>query len=174
MKYKAGDKFVVEIEKVEEEVANPYTLKLEGGECGNWICSEGFLNQLQKTACSGEEAWETAKQIMFAEEFTHDVLNEIFGTMNHYAIMRDYKPNEVKAKIDEWKKQKEEVKVGDVLRCGNNKCIVTRVSRFGVYVVWDDGSAGEHDIDKMYDYKKTGERIELDAIFEQLGGKKND
>lgn len=167
-KYKAGDKFIFEVAKVTDSEVDKYMINL--GEDISWFVDEEFLMQLKKTGCSGEEAWETAKQILFEKEFTHDILNEIFGTMNHYAIMRDLKPNEVRAKIDEWKKQKEEIKVGDVIQSkGDSKlkrAVVTRVNGRFLDILYDDGMSWR--VDKNL-HEKTGEHIDIEAVLKQLG-----
>lgn len=174
-KYKVGDKFITEIIAIE-----PYMLKLKNG--GDWIAYEDFLDQLQpmeaEAAMTAEEAWETAKQILFKEELSTSMLEEIFGTRNHFAIMRDFTPQEAKAKIEAWKKQKEEVKVGDVLKDFIGQfCIVTSVhdNLHQVSLLWKSGVVSTRSKDEIREsYEKTGEHIDLDAIFEQLGGKKND
>ena len=169
-KFKAGDKFILEVAKVTDSEVDKYMINLD--EDTSWFVDEEFLMQLQQTACSGEEAWETAKQILFEKEFTHDILNEIFGTMNHYAIMRDLKPNEVKAKIDEWKKQKEEIKVGDVLKGKDSKmqCVVTMVNGNTVELLWKDGLTGKKNFREISDqFEKTGQSLNIENVLQMLG-----
>ena len=171
-KYKVGDKFITEIIAVRKGI-EPYVLKLKDG--GDWIADENFLEQLQhmeaEQTMTAEEAWETAKQILFKEELSTSTLEEIFGTRNHFAIMRDFTPQEAKAKIEAWEKAKEEeIKVGDVLKCGNDLCVVTKVEEYELYVVWFDGSAGEQDVEGLLDcFEKTGARIDVENFLKLIG-----
>ena len=171
-KYKVGDKFITEIIAVRKGI-EPYMLKLKDG--GDWIADEAFLDQLQlmevEQTMTAEEAWETARQILFKEELFTPMLEEIFGTRNHFAIMRDFTPQEAKAKIDAWEKAKEEIKVGDVLqhKITKFKCVVTDADG-GFYVLWWNGEMGDLDEEETYgNFEKTGEHIDIESVLKQLG-----
>lgn len=175
-KYKVGDKFIVEVEGVRKN-AFPYIMKLKKGKYANWEAEEAFLDQLQPFECeltmTAEEVWELAKQIMFKSEFSATNLEEIFGTRNHFAIMRDFTPQEVKAMIDEWKKRKEEIKVGDVLQTdgGMYRCVVTQKGDDGIMVLYDDGDFDGVCFEEIgRDYKNTGEHIKLEKLFSKIKG----
>lgn len=169
MKYNIGDKFIIEIEGVKRDSVDGYSIKLKEGPVISWTLDNEILDQLQQTDCSGEAAWETAKKILFEKEFTHDVLNEIFGTMNLYAIMRDYAPHEAKAKIDEWKKQKEEVKVGDVVenKITGFRAVVTKVYGRELALLYDDGSFSKMD---KYEFVKTNGHLPFKELLEEIKG----
>lgn len=126
-----------------------------------------------KETMTAEEAWEIAKQILFDEGISTTELEEIFGTRNHYAVIRDYTPQEAKEKIDDWKKSKEEVEVGDVLKKKSNgdKCIVIKFNENRTFfVMFEDGSAGIYDEKRIQtDFKKTGKHIDIEAVLKQLG-----
>ena len=174
MKYKKGDKFIFEIENVKEHESTPYEMKLK--ECEDrgtifFAVTEDILDQLQKMeeaepTMTAEEAWETAKQIIFSEEISCEELEKIFGTRNHFAIMRDYAPQEAKAKIEAWKKAKEEIKVGDVVRLIDRKGVVYKLSGKTVWVMWNDACVGGYN---KAEFKKTGEHIDIEAVLKQLG-----
>lgn len=133
---------------------------------------EWLLKDDGEPTMTAEEAWETAKLILFDNGISNHELKEIFGTRNHFAIMRDHTPQEAKAKIEAWKKAEEEIKVGDVLKIKESKilCVVTRIEKYSMYIMWDDGSAGEKTHEVIHDvFKKTGEHIDIEAVLKKLG-----
>lgn len=172
MNYKKGDKFICEVAKVNEGNELAYEMRLKEGETSLWIVSDKFLDQLQPCTNSAEEAWETAKQILFEKEFTHDVLNEIFGTMNHYAIMRDLKPDEVKAKIEAWEKKKQ-IEVGCILKgkASGMQCIVTKVDGDAVELLWQDGLTGKKTVSEIAEqFEPTGRKLRIiEKLIKEIG-----
>ena len=177
MKYKVGDKFILEIEAVRKGL-NPYLYK-RGVDCEEYFVCEQFLDNLQpleeaEQAMTAEEAWETAKKILFKEELFRPVLEEIFGTRNHFAIMRDFTPQEAKVKIEAWEKTKYEIKVGDVLqnKRTKNKCVVTNTEILsgGALVMWYDGDFGDYDKEEIVEgFEKTGKHINIEPMLAMIG-----
>ena len=174
MKYKVGDKFIIEVEAVRKGL-NPYLYK-RGVDSEEYFVCEQFLDNLQpleeaEQRMTAEEAWETAKQILFKEELSTSMLEEIFGTRNHFAIMRDFTPQEAKAKIEAWEK-KVEIKVGDVLlhELSGCKCVVIQKDDFRITVLWDKGNFSYYypeDLEEMFE--KTGENLDIESMLKQLG-----
>ena len=120
-----------------------------------------------------EAAWELARKITCLPingGFTQNEFEEIFG----YDCIPDifkYTYPEVAAKVAEWEKGKEEIKVGDVLEGiydNEVKCIVTNLCPDNMaYLVFDDGTAGIYELDNL---KKTGRHIDIDSFLKKIGG----
>lgn len=180
-KYKVGDSFIVKIKGVRKDSKYPYVLKHDTDDGGGWSVNEVFLNNLDMqvngvdVACynkGAEEAWEIAKQIMFEEKITSAELDKIFGTRNHFAIMRDYTPQGAKAKIEAWEKEKE-IKVGDVLKHKptGKKCVVVQHEKDSdkSMLLWADGDCDDYYNDEIECYyEKTGEHIDIEVVLKQL------
>lgn len=122
-----------------------------------------------------EEAWKLAQKLVLFEEdggFGVDELKEIFETQYWTdAFLLSY--SEAIAKVEAWKKKKEEICVGDVLLSNEtgNKCIVTRISNEVVTTLWNDGSCGDRPKDFVRGrFKKIG-HIDVDTWLAQIGGK---
>ena len=120
-----------------------------------------------------EAAWELAKKITCLPingGFTQNEFEEIFG----YDCIPDifkYTYPEVIAKVAEWEKEKEEIKVGDILEdiADNNvKCVVVKpYSSNMAYLVFSDGSAGLNELDNL---RKTGKHTDIDSFLKQISG----
>lgn len=117
------------------------------------------------------EAWELASEIILLGGYTSDDLEEIFNCSSYHKVMKDFTYPEAAAKVEEWKKAKEEIKDGDVLEGiydNNIKCIVTSLCHYNMaYLVFDDGTTGVYDLDN---FKKTGRHIDIDSFLKQIGG----
>lgn len=200
-KYKVGDKFVVEIDKVLSDVNSPFIgselYRIKG--FNSLVFDEFGLDKLDK--CFPEkttdeyddgyvdgkekgmdEAWETAKKIILSEDVEHysyEELEEIFGDVQRYGVpgyevFRTLTPQEAKAKIEEWEETKK-IRVGDVVTdtSNNRNYIVTGIKQ-------DNNSTwyallseiGLTINTKACTLKKTGRHIDIQSILEQIGGKK--
>ena len=86
-------------------------------------------------------------------------------------VLNNYTYPEAAAKVAEWEKAKEEIKVGDVLEdmaSSKVKCVITNIYPSNMaYLVFSDGSAGIHELENM---KKTGRHIDIDSFLKQIGG----
>ena len=125
-------------------------------------------------AVGQNEAWELAKKINCQPingGFKRSEFEEIFGYDYISDIFKKYTYTETAAKIAEWKKAKEEIKVGDVLEGiydSNIKCVATNLYPSNMaYLVFDDGTTGVCNLD---DFKKTGRRMDIDGFLKQIGG----
>ena len=120
-----------------------------------------------------EAAWELARKIVLNNGYSGYDLHEIFNCCGSHQALEDFTYPEAVAKVAEWEKAKEEIKVGDILEDiydSNVKCTVTNLyPNNRAYLVFDDGTAGMHQIDNL---KKTGRNIDIDSFLKQIRGKK--
>ena len=120
------------------------------------------------------EAWELAKKIVddvWNGGYSEEKLKQIFGyAISQLCIVKNTY-SEAAAKVAEWEKAKEKIKVGDVLEGiydNEVKCIVTNLCPDNMaYLVFDDGTAGVYELDNL---KKTGRHIDIDSFLKQIGG----
>lgn len=118
------------------------------------------------------EAWELAKKIVddvWNGGYSEEKLKQIFGyAISQLCIVKNTY-QEAAAKVAQWEKAKEEIKVGDVLEGiydSNVKCIVTNLYPDNrAYLVFDDGTAGMNELDN---FKKTGRHIDIDSFLKQI------
>ena len=121
-----------------------------------------------------EAAWELAKKIILNDKgcYSGEELKEIFGYAYSQTLIRNYTYPEAAAKIAEWEKAKEEIKVGDVFQDDDgNNAIVTSIKGNTIYYMWDDGdtrSGFAEDVKKHF--TKTGRHIDIDSFLKQIGG----
>lgn len=120
------------------------------------------------------EAWELAREILFEAKqggMEDEKYKAIFGSGNPSAyVIKNHTYSEAAAKVVEWEKAKDEIKVGDVLEdmaSSKIKCVVTNIYPSNMaYLVFSDGSAGIHELENM---KKTGRHIDIDGFLKQIG-----
>lgn len=159
--YKVGDKFIVEILGVDSNLSAPYETALSRFTECQLRCIPQLVNGVDMDGYNEgtADAWEIAGLIckhvdyggLSAKEF-----NEIFNTSSISKVLEmPYK--EVKDKIEEWKKAKEEIKVGDVVNIKNNRNargIVFAIKGEWCSLAWSDGYCGSY---LATDIIKTGE-----------------
>ena len=114
-----------------------------------------------------EAAWELARKIVIQNGYSSCDLYEIFGTSDLQHVLENYTYPEAAAKVAEWEKAKEEIKVGDV------------VSREGLYGVvksvsddWLNGITASGISFQWLKRKctKTGRHIDINSFLKQIGG----
>ena len=194
MKYKQGEKMIVEITEVKE---NSYVLnkigevepmeakiRRQAAEITRLLAENKKLKEdfekskrvnLNMGRIAGQnEAWELARKITCQPingGFNRSEFEKIFGYGYISDIFEKYKYTEAAAKVAEWEKAKEEIKVGDVLEdmaSSKVKCVVTNIYPSNMaYLVFNDGSAGIHELENM---KKTGRHIDVDSFLKQIRG----
>ena len=134
------------------------------------VCTKQSVIE-QARAEGQNEAWELARKIVLANGYSDDDLYEIFNCCGVHQALKNFTYQEAAAKVEEWKKAKEEIKDGDVLEGiydNNIKCIVTSLCHYNMaYLVFDDGTTGICDLDI---FKKTGRHIDIDSFLKQIGG----
>ena len=121
-----------------------------------------------------ETAWELAKKITCQPingGFKRSEFEEIFGYDYISDIFKKYTYTEAAAKVAEWEKAKEEIKIGDILEGiydSDIKCVATNLYPNNMaYLVFDDGTAGMHKLDT---FKKTSRRMPIDSFLKQIRG----
>ena len=121
-------------------------------------------------------AWELARKITCQPingGFNRSEFEEIFNEGYISDVFEKYTYPKAAAKVAEWEKEKEEIKVGDVLEGiydSNIKCVATNLYPSNMaYLVFDDGTAG---ICSLNDFKKTGRHIDINSFLKQIRGEK--
>lgn len=119
-----------------------------------------------------EEAWEFAKQVTI---MTPDDKCELWGTSKYNTINFGYSYAEAKAKYEEWKKQKDEIHVGDEVEyeCGGlNRFVVTGI--YGRYAVGFKDEDDDIDVGDYCDIKylrKTGRHFsDIEKLLKKMRG----
>lgn len=172
-KYKVGDKFIMEIKEVDEDLAHPY--KIETGDTFN----EYELSKLPQVVENinayyynkgAEDAWKLVEKIIMyigGFGFTTEKLTEIFGADFLLRLFQEGTYQEAKAKIYAWEKPKREIKVGDIVcgtRCGSFG-IVLKARTASCNVLWSDGSC---ELLNRFSLDKTGEN-HADKVADLIG-----
>ena len=123
------------------------------------------------------EAWELARKIAVIPKnggYGGSKLIEIFNTALIDEIF-NLTYQEAAAKVAEWEKAKEEIKVGDVLEniyISKVKCVVTNLYPDNMaYSIFGDGTAGMHELNN---FKKTGRHMDIDGFLKQIRGEQNE
>lgn len=116
-----------------------------------------------------EDAWKLGRKI---SHYTKEGLLDRFGTTDIMCVFDEYTAQEALAKLEAYEKAQEEIKVGDVVEGKEANVmgvVVKKSSKDKAYILFRDGSAG---IQKIEDFKKTGEHIDIISILGQIGGVK--
>ena len=110
------------------------------------------------------DAWELAKKLWHNTPRKND---DIYGIEYYIDITNEYTPQEALAKLEAYEKE-QVFNVGDVVIGINDgvKGVVVKVKEDTIYILFRDGSAGEH---KKRAVKKTGKHIDIQKILEQIG-----
>ena len=119
-----------------------------------------------------EEAWELAKNCMLMTDRERETIfgsghNALYGVLTYF----DYK--HAAAKVSQWEKAKEEIKVGDVYKSLSGNFVVCGIDREKdmVKALWDDLSVGKIYLYEIKEqYTKTGRHIDIDSFLKQIGG----
>lgn len=121
-----------------------------------------------------EEAWEFARRIICPSDCCEDSISaqtkEIFNKegWETKGIFNDLSYQEAKAKYDAWKQKKEEIRIGDEVRCMDRVGIVVRIDSMdgGSNVIWEDGATAYIGIK---DLTKTGRHFnEVESLMERM------
>lgn len=122
------------------------------------------------------EAWELARKIVddvWNGGYSEGKLKQIFGyAISQLCIVKNTY-QEAAAKVAEWERAKEEVKVGDVYmsRVGNYFVIYDIDHEKGIAkILWSDLSNSARELDDIKEYYiKTGRHIDIDSFLKQIG-----
>ena len=122
-----------------------------------------------------EAAWELARKIVIQNGYSSCDLYEIFGSSDLQHVLENYTYTEAAAKVAEWEKAKEEIKVGDIvkIREGNNNdlCVLCMSTDKKYYNAVDGYGAVYYLLTKEM-ITKTGRHIDIDSFLKQISGEK--
>ena len=144
------------------------------GRCGG--LSAARIKKFNDGRLAGQnEAWELARKITVIPKdggYGGSKLIEIFNTALNNEIFNLTYP-EAAAKVAEWEKAKEEIKVGDVYmsQVGNYFVIYDIDQEKGIAkILWSDLSNSARELDDIKEYYiKTGRHIDIDSFLKQIG-----
>lgn len=174
MKYKVGDEVLVKVRIhhiVNQKTDLPYEVKaINNGKIEPrtiWIREEDIQSDSPMTA---EEAWEIAGRIILPERcggLSSKEIRHIFGDVDVEDIIKDFSPQQAKAKIEAWEAEKE-IKVGDVVKVGCYTGLVTSDDHMddSYDILFSDGGTSKINIK---DLKKTGRHIDIEIVLKQIG-----
>ena len=142
----------------------------------NTICdvckSDEFLKEMaESTREEGQnEAWELARKITCQPingGFKRSEFEEIFDEGYISDIFEKYTYTEAAAKVAEWEKAKEEIKVGDVVSHEEKYGVVISEGTICFRGFTDNGTPFEWYKERC---TKTGRHIDIDSFLKQIGG----
>ena len=181
MSYKVGDKVVMEItDKISIMGESNYILS------DATVVNQGYIDKaaeplstyIEQARAEGEQvAWKMAKKIVrqpINGGYKRSEFEEIFGCGYISDIFEKYTYPEAAAKVAEWEKAKEEIKVGDVFEfTSGGKAVVMKVYEDGeVALFFPDGGCGIYEPHESW--HKTGRHIDIDSFLKQIGGNGNE
>ena len=136
------------------------------------LCGDQHEEEYNQAFNQGAEAaWELARKGMLMSSTDREA---IFGSGCNamYGVLVYHTYQEAAAKVSEWKKAKEEIKRGDVVKA---KCNTS--SEFCVTDIGCDGhlyGVGRYGLTysnkNPEDWEKTGRHINIDSFLKQIGG----
>ena len=122
-------------------------------------------------------AWELARKIILGQSeggMNDEDYKGAFGSgIAEIYVIKNYTYSEAAAKVAEWEKTKEEIKVGDVYmsRVGNYFVIYDIDHEKGIAkILWSDLSNSARELEDIKEYYiKTGRHIDIDGFLKQIG-----
>lgn len=117
------------------------------------------------------EAWELARKCMLMADRERETIfgsghNALYGVLTYF----DYK--HAAAKVAEWEKGKEEIKVGDIIKIhegnDNDLCVLYVSTDKKYYNAVDEYGAVYNMLTKEM-ITKTGKHIDIDSFLKQIG-----
>lgn len=179
-KYKAGDKFLLEITAIKPDtyrhngVDYPYKMEISDKRNCNceyiWNYKESQLDSLEKVDMTPEEAWEVARKILPIQGgLSSDELEEIFGSSDAVEIIKKFDQREAKVKIEVWEKSKE-IKIGDIVEYKEGtRAVVLDLEFEETATVYTENGCVEEPGRKTL--KRTGKNVDIqNLILNQIGG----
>ena len=168
--FKIGDKVYLECEVREKDMSDD-TYRLEYKDCSDGYSITDFvkdkvLHTPDEAYNKGlNDAWELARKIISPisqDGYTLDELKNILGkNVNSYTSMfNDFTPQEALAKVKAYEEERNEIKVGDVVKIkgGCVEAIVTKVESQKIFRLFKDGSCDGNTIKE--DLEKTGKHFD--------------
>jgi hypothetical protein len=111
------------------------------------------------------DAWELISKVF---SLNRTERKKAFGCEEIRTVVDCFDVKEVLNMLEAYEKEQAEIKVGDVVVgiSDDTKGVVAKVNEDTIYILFRDGSAGEHKKEKN---KKTGKHIDISKILEQIG-----
>ena len=172
--FKAGDKVYLECEVLEKDMSdNTYELiykNWHGDEFPTDFVRNDVLHPTDESYNKGlNDAWELAKKIAVLEDdggYSCEELENIFGHVATASVLKVFTPQEALAKVKAYEDERNEIKVGDVVKArgGWIESIVTKVDGYIIYRLFRDGSCSFH-TDFKEDFVKTGHFDSIDEFM---------
>lgn len=183
MKYKVGDKFLIEIDEVYESEM-PFSLPNELFKAKGFnslVFDKNGLDKLEKIDDNHvraetvseiltekyeqglNDAWELARKIAVNPVdggYSISELRDIFGIKSITNIICDLTAKEAISKIEDY--ENKEIKVGDVVENSGIEAIVTAVYPKGLNIICKDGSGTFWEKKQC---KNTGKHIDISSIL---------
>ena len=117
------------------------------------------------------EAWELARKIILLQSqggMNDEDYKGAFGSgVSETYVIKNYTYAEAAAKVAEWEKAKEEIKVGDVVSHEEKYGVVISEGTICFRGFTDDGTPFEWYKERC---TKTGRHIDIDSFLKQIGG----
>ena len=184
-KYEVGYKAIVEIDKVFEQDGEKLyrakgmkSLVFDGKGLDKLepIDKYKIVNLNMGRVAGQNEAWELARKIVddvWNGGYSEGKLKQIFGyAISQLCIVKNTYP-EAAAKVAEWEKAKEKIKVGDIVKIhegnDNDLCVLCMSTDKKYYNAVDRYGAVYYMLTKEM-ITKTGRHIDIDSFLKQIGG----
>ena len=113
------------------------------------------------------DAWELARKIVLPMDeggYTADELRNIFSKNTYMAAMRDFTPQEALAKVKAYEDERNEIKVGDVVKLksvyAEGEGIVTKITETNICLLYKNGNCNNN---------KCSSNSSIDRYFEKTG-----
>ena len=138
------------------------------------LCGDQHEEEYNQAFNQGAEAaWELARKINDMDIYdTEEIFIEV-GAFHLGNVLENYTYPEAAAKVAEWEKAKEEIKVGDIvkIREGNNNdlCVLCMSTDKKYYNAVDGYGAVYYLLTKEM-IAKTGRHIDIDSFLKQIRG----
>ena len=139
------------------------------------LCGDQHEEEYNQAFNQGAEAaWELARKINDMDIYDTEEIFIEAGAFHLGNVLENYTYPEAAAKVTEWEKAKEEIKVGDIvkIREGNNNdlCVLCMSTDKKYYNAVDGYGAVYYLLTKEM-IAKTGRHIDVDSFLKQIGGK---
>ena len=137
------------------------------------LCGDQHEEEYNQAFNQGAEAaWELARKINDMDIYDTEEIFIEAGAFHLGNVLENYTYPEAAAKVAEWEKAKEEIKVGDIvkIREGNNNdlCVLCMSTDKKYYNAVDGYGAVYYLLTKEM-IAKTGRHIDIDSFLKQIG-----
>lgn len=139
------------------------------------LCGDQHEEEYNQAFNQGAEAaWELARKINDMDIYDTEEIFIEAGAFHLGNVLENYTYPEAAAKVTEWEKAKEEIKVGDVIRINEDSDFYGLVININpesriAFVVSENRSLSFISLECCI---KTGRHIDVDSFLKQIGGQK--